>query len=180
LIGTVEWAPGIPYTGGCKVLLEGTPLAASCDASGQYDVRKVPAGRWDLRIVLPSTVTSAATLRIQAGSNPGSVTSVPTVDIGNLGAIAGKVTMQGLDIESAVVGISELHIYVHPSSGGGYLLTGVPPGRHPVDLFVHGRVATERLATVDAAGDLTQDIILGPPVSPSVANPSAASPFAKH
>ena len=69
IVGTVQIVEGMPSEN-CLVLVEGSSLGGPCDAKGNFSIRKVPAGRWTLRIhsderlskVLPTMTMTGAVM----------------------------------------------------------------------------------------------------------------------
>src|SRR4051812_46774900 len=94
IIGRIELAPDVPASG-CQVLLEGTPLGAPCGPESDFDLRHVPPGRWDLRVILAGAgADSASSLpvrRVAAAANPGFVTDTGAIQVARPGSIGGRV-----------------------------------------------------------------------------------------
>jgi hypothetical protein len=135
IIGRVEISADVVATG-CQVLLEGTPLGARCDETGTFDVKKVPPGRWDLRLISDGGAASLPARRVAAGANPGQVSDLGAVRLAMPGSIGGRVLMTGgADLSLAVIAVPEIGAVTAPNNNGGYLLTGVSPGIHEVVLI---------------------------------------------
>jgi hypothetical protein len=133
LIGSVEISADVPATG-CQVLLEGTPLGARCDETGTFDVRNVPPGRWDLRLVTDGAANALPARRVAAGSNPGQVTDLGPVRLAKPGSVGGHI-LNGAPATTMVIAVPELGVVTAPNDNGGYLLEGVSPGVHQVVLI---------------------------------------------
>ncbi len=124
LHGKVELSPGVPCSG-CTVVLEGTPLSMTTDASGLWSNSRVPSGMWIVRASHPSFGSA----RASCGGASGEVPLCPTVVVAMPGGVSGRVTFGSTsDYDTATIGIPELGIYTQINCGGGYLLTGVAPG----------------------------------------------------
>ncbi|MCC7000469.1 MAG: thrombospondin type 3 repeat-containing protein [Deltaproteobacteria bacterium] len=125
LIGRVEVSEDVP-TADCRVLLEGTPLGAPCDANGTFDIRGVPPGRWDLRVV-SGPATALPGKRLAAAANAGLVTDLGVVRLSKPGAVGGRVAGAPA---GTIIALPAYGVVTAPNSNGGYLLTGAPPGVH--------------------------------------------------
>lgn len=124
LIGRAEITPGVPCVG-CQVVLEGVPIGATTDAAGNYDLRGVPPGRWDVKI----THSTYGQARVWCGAMSAVITSCGTTSVTRTGGVSGRVTLNTTaDYDTAVVGIPELNVYAQLNCGGGYILTDVAPG----------------------------------------------------
>lgn len=134
IIGSVEIAADIPASN-CRVFLEGMPIGARCDENGSFDLRRVPAGRWDLRIVVDDGANSLPARRVAAAANPAQVSDLGAVRLAPPGSIGGVVKPLGMDLSLAIVAIPEIGAVTTPNTNGGYLLTGVSPGAHRVVLL---------------------------------------------
>jgi len=135
LIGRVEISEDVP-TGDCRVLLEGTPLGAPCDASGGFDIRGVPPGRWDLRVAA-GEATALPGKRLVAAANAGLVTDLGVVRLAKPGSVGGRVAG---DSAGSIIALPAYGVVTAPNANGGYLLTGAPPGVH--DLVMITRTGT--------------------------------------
>ena len=136
LIGRIEQADNVPL-GDCQVLLEGVPLGSRCDAAGIFDIRQVPPGRWDLRIIAdPDALGSALPARrIPAAANPGFVTDLGAIRVARAGAVGGRVIdSEGADLPFAIIAVPSFGVVTAPNPNGGYLMDVVPPGVHDVVL----------------------------------------------
>ena len=125
LIGHVEISEDVP-TADCRVLLEGTPLGAPCDQNGSFDIRGVPPGRWDLRVV-SGPATSLPGKRLAAAANAGLVTDLGVVRLSKPGAVGGRVAGAPA---GTIIALPAYGVVTAPNANGGYLLTGAPPGVH--------------------------------------------------
>ncbi len=125
LIGHVEISEDVP-TADCRVLLEGTPLGAPCDQNGTFDIRGVPPGRWDLRVV-SGPATSLPGKRLAAAANAGLVTDLGVVRLSKPGAVGGRVAGAPA---GTIIALPAYGVVTAPNANGGYLLTGAPPGVH--------------------------------------------------
>jgi hypothetical protein len=135
LIGRVEIAQDVPASN-CQVILEGTPLGARCDAMGQFDLRRVPPGRWDLRISPSSATPGISPRRISVAANPSFVSDLGTIRLSKPGSLGGRLRPKGQDaIPSGIVAIPFLGAATATNPNGGFLLEGVPPGVHDVMLM---------------------------------------------
>lgn len=128
LIGRVELVPGMPLST-CRVLVEGTPIEDECDSDGAFDIRNIPRGRWDLRIIgkVPGT-DQTITKRIGAGANGEEVTDLGVVVLSPPLTVAGRVN--GVDATTYgnyFVTVPSLGIAAPLSANGTYLLSGLPP-----------------------------------------------------
>ncbi len=147
LIGRIEVAADVPL-GTCQVLLEGTPLGARCDASGQFDIKNVPPGRWDLRIVPDPDGNGLPGRRVAAAANPGFVTDIGALRLAPAGAVGGHILSATGAPPFAVISVPAYGVVTAPNANGGYLLTGVPPGVHEVVLTTEDGVAVRANVTV--------------------------------
>ena len=135
LIGSIQISAGVPDSS-CLVLLEGTPLSSRCDETGEFDIKQVPPGRWDLRIIPDGSSTALAASRIAAGSNPGLVSDLGIVALEQPGSIGGHIlSAGGVDLSLAIIAVPDLGAVTTPNQNGGYLLAGVAPGTHDVVLI---------------------------------------------
>ena len=137
LIGRIEVAADVPL-GTCQVLLEGTPLGSRCDASGQFDIRNVPPGRWDLRVIPDPDGKGLPARRIAAAANAGFVTDIGALRLAPAGSVGGHILGGGATPPFAVISVPAYGVVTSPNANGGYLLTGVPPGVHEVVLTTDG------------------------------------------
>jgi sugar lactone lactonase YvrE len=133
IIGRIEVAADVPL-GSCQVLLEGTPLGGRCDASGQFDIRNVPVGRWDLRVIPDPDGNGLPARRVAAASNAGFVTDIGALRLSPPGSVGGHITGMDGAVPFAVISVPAYGVVTAPNANGGYLLTGVPPGVHEVVL----------------------------------------------
>jgi hypothetical protein len=135
LIGSVEISTDVPATG-CQILLEGTPLGAQCDDAGGFDIRNVPPGRWDLRLISDGGPTALPAKRLAAASNPGLISDLGAVRLAQPGSIGGHViNTGGMDLSLAVIAVPEVGAVTAPNANGGFLLDSVAPGVHDVVLI---------------------------------------------
>jgi len=168
LIGSVQISTDVPATG-CQVLLEGTPLGGRCDETGTFDVRNVPPGRWDLRIVIDGAANALPARRVAAGSNPGQVTNLGAVALAKAGAIGGHVK-NGAASPTNVLAVPELGVVSAPNDNGGYLLDGVSPGVHEVVLITDdGTVVRDNVTVLPGKVTIGADFDLGTKTSAMVA-----------
>src|SRR5262245_8354459 len=100
IIGRVEVSEDVAANG-CQVILEGTPLGAKCDETGAFDIKHVPSGRWDLRILTDGGAASLPAKRVAAGANPGLVSDIGAVRLAKAGSIGGHVMTGGNDLSLA-------------------------------------------------------------------------------
>jgi sugar lactone lactonase YvrE len=161
LIGRVEVAEDVPL-GNCAVLLEGAPLGARCDASGQFDIKNVPPGRWDMRLI-PDTTSGLPARRVAAASNSGFVTDVGALRIAPTGSVGGHVIASQGAPPFAIISVPAYGVVTAPNTNGGYLLEKVPPGVHDVVLttdagvVIHGNVTVlPSKTTIGVDFDLSQ------------------------
>ncbi len=135
IIGRVEISTDAPASS-CQVLLEGTPLGAQCDETGTFDVRRVPPGRWDLRIVTDGAATALPAKRVAAGSNSGQVSDLGALTLAKPGSIGGHLlNVGGMDVSLAIIAVPEVGAVTAPNANGGFLLDSVSPGLHEVVLI---------------------------------------------
>jgi hypothetical protein len=135
IIGSVEISADVPATG-CIVLLEGTPLGGHCDETGAFDIRRVPPGRWDLRIITDGGATALPAKRVAAGSNPGLVSDLGAVRLAQPGSVGGHILNPGMtDLSLAIVAVPEIGAVTAPNDNKGFLLENVSPGEHDVVLI---------------------------------------------
>jgi hypothetical protein len=135
LIGRVEISADVPASS-CQVLLEGTPLGAQCDDDGTFDIKNVPPGRWDLRLITDGGATALPAKRIAAASNPGLVSDLGAIQLARPGSVGGHViNTGGMDLSLAVVAVPEVGAVTAPNTNNGYLLDSVAPGAHEVVLI---------------------------------------------
>jgi hypothetical protein len=136
LIGRVEISEDVPIST-CRALLEGTPLGGLCDETGEFDIKRVPPGRWNLRIISDGADDALPTRRIAAGVNASQVTDLGPVRLSKPGSIGGRLrSIAGHDLAQAILTIPGLGAVTAPSASGGYLLEGVSPGLHDVVLLL--------------------------------------------
>jgi hypothetical protein len=153
LIGRVETAPGVPARR-CRVVLEGAPLGALCDEYGQFDVRNVPAGRWDVRVIVDAGERTPPGQRLTVAANSGYVTDLGALLVPPAGAIGGHILHGSAATVDALVTVPGTGVVTAPTGNGGYLLTGVPAGVHDVVLIAADGV-TERAAITVASASVT-------------------------
>jgi hypothetical protein len=160
IIGRVEIAPDVPLAQ-CQVLVEGAPLGSRCDASGQFDIRHVPPGRWDLRIVPDPGGKGLPARRVAAGSNGGFVTDLGAVRLAPAGSVGGHV-LGASPPPFAIIAVPALGVVTAANENGGYLLTGVPPGVHDVVLTTDdGRVVNTPVTVLPTETTIGVDFDLG-------------------
>src|SRR5882672_3982045 len=148
LIGRVEVSAGVVATS-CTVLLEGTPLGAHCDQDGAFDVKRVPPGRWDLRILTSTKATALPSRRIPAASNPGIISDVGPIQIAHSGSIGGHIiNTAGADLSLAIVAVPEIGVVTAPNPNNGFLLENVSPGIHDIVLITDAGATTHRNVNV--------------------------------
>jgi hypothetical protein len=135
LIGSVQISSGVA-DGKCLVLVEGLPLSSPCDESGQFDLRNVPPGRWNLRILDDATLATPGTTRIAVGSNSGQVSNLGALALEQPGSIGGHVkSTDASALANAIIGVPDIGSVTTANADGGYLLVGVAPGTHDVVLL---------------------------------------------
>jgi Carboxypeptidase regulatory-like domain len=166
IVGHVELAEGVPAAG-AKIRVQGTPIGATCDADGNFDVPDVPGGAWKLRVTHP--LTPASVRRVP--SNVGEVTDAGTIRLRGVGSIRGRVMFLNPDDQAtAVIAVPEQGIATQPNAAGGYLLNGVAAGDRQV-VLLHARYGTgaSRMSTVAVQALTTvngPDFIQRPPRGP--------------
>jgi len=162
LIGRVEISTDVPASG-CQILLEGTPLGAQCDENGQFDVRNVPPGRWDLRLITDGGPTALPDRRVIAASNPGLISDLGAIALAKPGSIGGHiVNAGGMDLSLAVIAVPEVGAVTVPNANGGYLLDSVSPGVHEVVLITDaGTVVHANVNVLPAKVTIGADLDLG-------------------
>ncbi|MHB8669680.1 MAG: peptidase associated/transthyretin-like domain-containing protein, partial [Acidimicrobiales bacterium] len=140
LVGHVEVLPGDPPTD-CRVGLTGTPFGAVCDGSGQFRIDKVPPGTWELQVV--TSMPDVPAKKLLVGVNPGMITDVvcPAIELAQPGTIAGNIS--GGSGGDLTVFIPDQGLATRPDGNGNYLLQGVAPGFHDVQLLVSGSLNTD-------------------------------------
>jgi hypothetical protein len=153
IIGYIEASEDVS-AGGCLVVLEGTPSGARCDETGQFYIRNVPPGRWDLRIITDSAAGAIPSKRVAAAVNPGFISDVGAVRLAQPGSIGGRIVAadNSPDLSRAVIAIPAVGVVTAPNENGGYLLTNVPPGRHEVVLIAATGTAVRSEIDVRAGG----------------------------
>lgn len=147
IIGRVEVAEDVPL-GNCQVLLEGAPLGARCDASGQFDIRNVPPGRWDMRLVPDPDGRGLPARRVAAASNSGFVTDVGALRLAPAGAVGGHIVNAAGAPPFAIISVPAYGVVTAPNENGGYLLERVPPGVHDVVLTTDSGLVIKSNVTV--------------------------------
>jgi sugar lactone lactonase YvrE len=150
VIGRVEIDQDIPQPG-CKIHVEGTPRAATCDQQGQFTIRQLDAGKWNLQIVANEQDSRIPARKITTASNAGFITDLGAIRIARPGRVGGRVvTPVGTDLPYSVISIPGFAVASAPDpTNNGYLLDRVPAGVHTVvlttamgdvevpDVFVH-------------------------------------------
>ena len=148
IIGRVEAVDGLPLRG-CQVLIEGSPKGALCDENGEFHIVGVPSGRWQLRI-MPGAADDIPGRRIQVAANPGFVNDVGAIRIAAPGFVGGHIETGGATLPFSIVTVPAYGAATSPDSTTlGYLLNGVPPGRHDLLLMTDDGMAIR--ADVDVA-----------------------------
>jgi hypothetical protein len=161
IIGRIEISDGVPASS-CQVLLEGTPLGAKCDEDGVFDVKKVPPGRWDLRVITDGAATAIPAKRIAAAANPGIVSDVGAVPLAKPGSVGGHVlNAGGTDLSVAVIAVPEVGAVTAPNMNNGYLLDSVAPGVHEIVLITDaGTVIRQNVNVLPAKVTIGADLDL--------------------
>ncbi|HUQ03134.1 MAG TPA: hypothetical protein VM261_11615 [Kofleriaceae bacterium] len=131
IIGRVETSADVP-SGNCRVLVDNAPLGGRCDGGGQFDIRGLPPGRWDLRVTSDAGPLSLPARRVVAASNSGFITDIGVIRVAQPGQIGGRVI--GAADPGSVIILPAFGVATAPNPNGGYLLEGVPPGVHDVYL----------------------------------------------
>lgn len=148
IIGRVEAVDGLPLRG-CQVLIEGSPKGALCDDNGEFHIVGVPSGRWELRI-MPGPDDDIPGRRIQVAANPGFVNDIGAVRIAAPGFVGGHIDTAGATLPFSIVTVPAYGAATSPDSNTlGYLLNGVPPGRHDLLLMTDGGMTIK--ADIDVA-----------------------------
>jgi hypothetical protein len=162
ILGRIEVSAGVPATS-CLVLVEGTPLAARCDDGGTFDLKRVPPGRWDLRILPESGDDAVPARRIAAAANPGFVSDLGAIPLAKPGSIGGRINPPlGTNLDVAVIAIPDFGAVTAPSTGGAYLLDEVPPGVHNVTLITtSGTVVQQKIRVLPGRTTIGIDFDLG-------------------
>src|SRR5262245_55336740 len=70
VIGRVERDLDLPQEG-CTVRVEGTPRAAKCDGNGQFSIRQLDPGKWDLEIIANEQQSFLPSRKITTAANGG-------------------------------------------------------------------------------------------------------------
>src|SRR5262245_55636214 len=86
IIGRVETSQDVP-SGNCRVLVENAPRAGTCDGTGQFDIRNLPPGRWDLRITEDAGPLTLPARRVVAASNSGFISDIGVIRLAQAGKI---------------------------------------------------------------------------------------------
>lgn len=151
--GQVEIVRGIPLTnefGQFTVLVEGVPNRTLCAADGTFILLRVPSGSRILVAYAPPEFSWALggvrlshrkPVAVVAG---GQASDAGTLVIAMPGSVSGRITMTGepvSDIASMVVAMPQFGLVTKPNTDGGYLLQGVPPGSHQLQLQFPSRAA---------------------------------------
>ncbi|HEY5922058.1 MAG TPA: thrombospondin type 3 repeat-containing protein, partial [Kofleriaceae bacterium] len=147
VIGRVEIEQDVPQAG-CKIRVDGTPRAATCDQNGQFTIRQLDPGKWDLQIVANEQDSLIPSRRITTASNPGFITDLGAIRIARPGQIGGHVRAPvGTQIPYAVISIPGFAVATQPDpSNRGYVLQRVPAGVHDVVLTTaDGDVIVEKV-----------------------------------
>lgn len=151
IIGRVEIDLDVPQPG-CRVRVRGTPRAADCDQRGQFEIRLIDPGKWELDIVANQAMSPVPARQLTTAANPGFITDLGAVRIARPGAIGGHVVVPpGTPLPSAIITIPGFAIASAPDpTTRGYVLDRVPAGLHDVVL-------------ITAAGDVVHaDVVVRP------------------
>jgi len=134
IIGRVELADNVPAHN-CRVLLEGVPLGAKCNDAGEFDIKGVPPGRWEMR-VFPGDESVVPMRRLGVAANPGFVSDLGSLRLASPGSVGGHVSVGGAGVPpDAFVAIPSYGVVTAVNSNGGYLLANAPAGVHRVVLL---------------------------------------------
>jgi hypothetical protein len=152
--GQVEIVRGIPLTsefGQFSVFVDETPNSTPCAEDGRFNLRRVPSGSRSLIVVAPEGMSWALGSR-HSHRKPVAIVGGQVTDGGTLvmampGSVSGRITMTGepvSDIASVVVAMPQFGLVTKPNTDGGYLLQGVPPGHHELQLQFPNRAQDAR------------------------------------
>ena len=134
IIGRIEIDQDVPQPG-CRVLVEGTPRGALCDQQGQFSLRALDPGKWDLRIIA-NDADSIPSRRITTAANGGFITDLGAIRIARPGRIGGHLTVPpGQTAPFAVFSVPGFGVATSLDQQNlAYLLAPVPAGYHDVVL----------------------------------------------
>src|SRR5688572_11358117 len=135
VIGRVEIDQDVPQPG-CKIRVQGTPRAASCDQQGAFDLRQLHPGKWELEIVANEQVSFLPSRKITTASNSGFITDLGAIRIARPGRVGGHVNLPpGQSLPYTVIAIPGFAVATQPDpTNRGYVLERVPAGVHDVVL----------------------------------------------
>src|SRR5688572_12812519 len=133
IIGRIEIDQDVPEPN-CRVLIEGTPRGAKCDLNGQFEIRALDPGKWDLRIIADQVGAPVLVRKITTAANPGLITDVGAIRIAKPGRIGGHIAAPpGVPLPFIVISVPRFGVATSPDPTTlGYLLERVPPGVHEV------------------------------------------------
>jgi lysozyme len=165
LTGTIEFVAEVPVSD-AEVFVEGTPCSAATDARGQFVMKHVPPGIYDIQIVASKGQFSMVKMTCSVTSNQ--VTDLGTVRVGKPGQVCGRVVAsEPADVLEAVVGVPEQAIYAQPNAQGYFLLAGIAPGAREVRVFTAGVPgASVRVDVKPGVLSHCADLSLGRPADP--------------
>ena len=138
IVGTVEIIPGYRASS-CQVLVDRTPRVSHCSADGHFNIRALDPGTWSLTAItdIPGTGERLTTRIGNVGASGGDITMVPPVVMTRPTTIAGQVG--GVTASNAgdyFVTAPALGVATLLSPTGAFLLGGLPPGRHRLEVRV--------------------------------------------
>jgi sugar lactone lactonase YvrE len=158
VIGRVEIEQDVPQPG-CKIHVDGTPRAADCDQNGQFSIRQLDPGKWDLQIVANEQDSRIPARKITTAANGGFITDLGAIRIARPGKIGGHVVSPaGTQVPYAVISIPGFAVATAPDpTNRGYVLERVPAGVHDVVLTTaDGDVV--KTAVLVRPDELTKDV----------------------
>ncbi len=143
----------------CRIFVEGTPRGAACDTDGQFTLRALDPGQWDLRIIDDLAMSPIPSKRVTTAANPGLITDLGAIRIAKPGKIGGHLSVPpGTTAPFTVISVPKYGVTTSPDpTNHGYLLDRVPPGLHDVVLTTDGGSVVQHGVKV-FAGETTIDI----------------------
>lgn len=135
IVGSIELIAGVPATN-CIVRVDGTARGAQCDPDGSFRLRSLAPGVWHLTItVTPPATGQTLTQHTIASTSPGVITSLPPIPMTHPITIGGRVgRVNTANWGLYYVAVSALGLAAPLSPSGTFILSGLPPGMHHLEL----------------------------------------------
>lgn len=144
---------------GVSVEIVDLDMELRTDSAGEFELRRVPLGTYELSLSLTGYERSSGNLAVvQAGSFMTALEPLSAEATPSFGRLVGNVVdaRSGAPLVDAGVHLPELSLGTGTRDGGRFEISSVPPGRHLVE-FTHLGYATVR-DTVVVVAERTSDV----------------------